>query len=213
VPAGTAVPKSTGTTMEQLQDGITKYSDHDGGFEVIFPVGWLALRPNSDEFNTSLANAGAGNPVLHDQMTTDLAGYDANVDRLYAYTLRPDIKKKTLFGFSKLAWDSEDTTSLDNAMMGELVRDLESSGDIPGFRADTVQLYENGNAVKIIEIGGRFALSDGQGGTIPLYTTIVFFKPTPNSLARITFTFLQDYHAQIATDVKSIIESVKVVGL
>jgi hypothetical protein len=213
IPAGTAVPRSTDTTMEQLQNGITKFNDHDGGFEVIFPVGWLAVRPNSDEFNTSLANAGAGNPVLHDQMTADQAGYDASVDRLYAYILRPDIEKKTIFGFSKLVWDSEDTTSLDNATMGELVRGLESSQDIPGFRADTVQLRENGNAVKIIEIGGRFALSDGQGGTVPLYTTIIFFKPTSNSMARITFTLLLDYRAQISTDVKSIIESIKVIGL
>jgi hypothetical protein len=214
IPAGTIVPKLTSTNMEQVQGGVTKYSDYDGGFEMAFPAGWLAVRPNnSEEFNASMAKDGARNQMLRDQMTADMAEYDANLDRLYSYVLRPDIEKNTIFGFSKLAWDPEDTTnSIDNTTMGRLVRDLESSGDIPGFRADTVQLRENGNAVTMIEIGGRFALSDGEGGTIPFYTTIIFFKPTPTSLTRITFTFLEDYHAQIITDVKSIVDSINVVG-
>ena len=210
-PVATEIPAGmTNTTIVQVQDGTTKYSDYDGGFEIIFPVGWLAVRPNSDEFTTSLANEGAVNSMLHDQMTADLAGYEANYDRLYSYVLRPDIEKNAIFGFSKLVWDSETTLPLDNITMGELVRDLESSGAIPGFRADTVQLHEDSN-VKMIEIGGRFTMSDGQGGNIPFYSTIIFFKPTSNSGVRVTFTFLEDYHAQISMDVKSIIESIRMI--
>jgi hypothetical protein len=212
-PAEVSVPKLTGITLEQLKDGSTKYTDQDAGFEVTFPAGWLALRPNSEEFNASLANAGAHNSVLHEQMTSDQAGYNASIDRVYSYILRPDIEKNFLFGFSKLAWDSKDATRLDNATLGEMVQSLEASQEIPGFRADTAQVRENGNAVMTIEIGGRFALSDGQGGTVPFYGTVVFFKPTPSSLARLTITYLLDYKAKISTEVKSIIESIKVVGL
>ncbi len=81
VPAG-SVPAMTGTSIEQTQDGTTKYSDYDGGFEIIFPARWLTVRPNSDEFNAALANEGANNQMLHDQMTADMAGYEANYDRL-----------------------------------------------------------------------------------------------------------------------------------
>ena len=203
-------PSMTGTTIEQLEDGTTKYTDREGGFEIIFPVGWLALRPNSEEFDAALAKQGAVNPMLRDQMTTDLAGYDANFDRLYSYVLRPDLKKNVILGFSKLVWASEDTLSLDTVTMGELVRGLEAPGGIPGFRADTAQLHEDSN-VKMIEIGGRFTLSDGQGGTLPFYTTIIVFKPSSTSSARITFTFIEDYHTQIAADVKSIIESIRII--
>ena len=214
IPADATAPGMTGITIEQLQDGTTKYIDHDygGGFEVIFPAGWLVLRPNSDEFNVSLADAGARNSSLRTQMTADKAAYDANLDRLYSYVLRPDIGKNILFGFSKVAWDPENPIVLDNAALGELTRDLESSKELPGFRSDTAQLRENDNAVMTIEIGGRFPLSDGQGGTIPVYATILIFKPTSNSLTRIAFAFLEAYNAQISTDVKSVIQSIKLVG-
>lgn len=179
----------TGTLIEQAADGTTQYTDFDGGFEIIFPAGWLALRPNSDEFTAALANEGAVNSMLHEQMTADQAGYEAGFDRLFSYVLRPDIQKDALFGFSKLALDPEDTKSIDNFTMGELVKELEGLGGIPGFRANVVQLRED-TAVRMIEIGGRWSMSDGQGGTIPFYTTVIFFKPASDSLVRSTFTYL-----------------------
>ena len=199
-----------GTVIEQAQDGTTKYNDYDAGFEITFPVGWLAVRPNSDEFNAALTNQGASNSMLHDQMTSDMAGYEADYDRLYSYILRPDIEKNVIFGFSKLVWNPEDTATIDNDTMGRLVRDIETSGAIPGFRANVVQLREDVN-VKMIEISGNWMMSDGQGGTIPFYSTIVFFKPSPASAVRLTFTYLQDYRAQLSTDVQSVMGSIRLI--
>jgi hypothetical protein len=212
IPVGATGSRMTGTTVKLQTDGTTIYTDYDGGFDMIFPSGWLAVRPNSAEFNTALANDGADNPALHDLMTTDAADYNPKIDRLYSYILRPDIKKKSLLGFSMLAWDSGDSTLLDNASMGNWVQTLESSGGIKGFRADTAQLRENGNGVSMIEIGGRVTNSNGQASIGTIYSTIVLFKPTSNSLARIDFSYLQDYNAQISTDVRSIIDSIQVIG-
>jgi hypothetical protein len=205
-----------GTTIEQASDGTTIYTDYDGGFAITFPAGWLAVRPSSEEFDGALAKYGASNEMLHDQMTTDLDAYKANreqlhdYDRLYSYILRPDIKKNVIFGFSKLIWDSEDSVAIDNEAMGKVVRELEAPGGIPGFRADNAQIHEDSH-VRMIEIGGRWTTTDGQGATIPFYSTIIFFKPSSNSTVRITFTFLQDYYAQISADVKSIVESIRII--
>jgi hypothetical protein len=202
----TEVSVMPATNIEQAQDGTTRYTDYDGAFEISFPVGWLAVRPNSEEFNASLAKAGAANPMLHEQMTADQAGYDPNFDRLYSYVLRPDIKKNVMLGFSKLTWDADDTAvTIDNFMMGELTRGLETSGAIPGFRADTVQLHEDGS-VKMIEIGGRWSMSDGEGGTIPFYSTIIFFKPTSNSTVRISGTNLsgREVHHRVDQDHRAV---------
>jgi hypothetical protein len=211
-PVTIPAPGMTGTNIENLPDGTTRYTDYDGGFEVVFPAGWLAVRPNTDEFDDALANEGADNAMLRDQMTADQAGYDPNFDRLYSYPLRPDIEQNVIFGFSKLTWDPGDAVPLDNDAMGQVVRGLEAPGGIPGFRAVVAQLYTNVNGVLVIEIGGPFALDDGQGGTVPFYATLILFKPSPNSLARMTFTILQDHQAPISADVKSVIESIKLLG-
>jgi hypothetical protein len=204
------VPGMAGTNLEKTSDGSTKYKDYDGGFEVVLPVGWLAVRPNTDEFYEVLANEGADNQMLHDQMTVDQAGYEASVDRLYSYPLRPDIQENVIFGFSKLTWDPEDSpVPLDNDAMGELVSLLEGQGGIPGFRASVAQLSTNVNGVSVIEIGGPFVTADGQGEATPFYATLIFFKPTPTSLARMTFTIVRDYQEPISADLKSVIESIK----
>jgi hypothetical protein len=202
------VTSLTGTAIETAENGTTKYTDYDGNFTVTYPAGWLAVRPDSEEFNAALEKQGGVNTMLKDQMVADLAGYEANYDRLYAYILRPDIQKNVILGFSKMVWDSETNRPMDNTMMGELVRELETSGDIPGFRVDTAQIYSVG-AIDMLEISGRWALNE-EGELIPFYSTFVFFKPTSGTGVRITFSYLEDYRTQISADVKSIIQSITV---
>lgn len=77
--------------------------------------------------------------------------------------------------------------------MGQLVRELESSGVIPGFRMDTAQLYQTTpNQIDVMEIGGQFTVGDDQTRIVPIYATILSFKPTNNTLVRMTFTYLKD---------------------
>lgn len=198
----------TGMMLETLPDGSTKYTDYDAGFEVIFPVGWLAVRPNSDEFNAALSGEGAVNSMLHDQMTVDQV--EAADYRLLGYILRPDIKQNVIFGFSRTSWDPDDSAMLDNANMGELVRGLESQTDIPGFRVDVAQIYDDGNT-RVIEVGGRWSLNDGTSNPIPFYSVFFFFKPTQDSTVRVTITILQDYQDDFAADVESIKDSIRVI--
>ena len=204
-----ALPGKTGTALEQGEDG-TKYIDYDAGFEVTFPIGWLAVRPGSEEFEAALKKQGATNQGLHDQMQSDLAGEtEANPHRLFAYILRPDLQKNAMLGFSALAWDPQTAQPLDSAVMGEVVRGLEAPGGIPGFHADTAQIHEE-LPVNVMEIGGRWTLSDADG-TVAMYATTLFFKPEPTSGVRITFSFVEQYRTQISADVKFILESLRIV--
>lgn len=94
--------------------------------------------------------------------------------------------------------------------MGNVVRGLEAPGGIPGFHADVAQVREEG-VVKMIEIGGRWMLSDGAGGSVPFYTTLIFFKPSASSGVRLTISFLEEHRIQISPDVKSIIELIRMI--
>jgi hypothetical protein len=205
----TATPAGmTGTTIDQLADGTTKYTDYDAGFEITFPAGWLTVRANSEEFNASLVGEATANSMLHDQMAADLTSYEADHDRLYSYILHPDIKKNVLFGFSKTKWDQNDSTVLDNANMGKLVRDLEAQTTLPGFRVDTAQIHDEGST-RVIEVGGRWNFNDGTSEPVPFYSVFFFFKPIWTSTVRVSITFVQDYQDEFKADVKSIMDSIK----
>jgi len=204
----TATPEGPrGTFIEQFPDGTTKYTDYDAGFEVTFPAGWLAVRPNSDEFNTALAGDGAVNSMLHDQMIVDQV--DSADARLLAYIIHSEIKPNVIFGFSTTQWDSNDSKMLDNANMGELVRGLESQTELSGFRVEVAQIHDEGNT-RVVEVGGRWSLNDGTTDPIPFYSVFYFFKPTQDSTVRVAITILQDYQDDFAADVKSIMDSIKI---
>ena len=211
-PVAESTAGPSGSMVENLPEGVTKYTDYDAGFEATIPIGWLAVRPNSDEFKIALVDAAASNQMLRQQMTTDQAQYDAEFDRLYLYILRPDIQPDVMFGMSKLAWDAKDDTKLDNKTLGTLLRGLESSNVIPGFRTTYSNIMENGNGVSLIIIKGRYSMDDGQGGSIPFFTTLIVFKPSPASTARMTFSFMKDYEETISADMDALIESIKPIG-
>ena len=145
-------------------------------------------------------------------MESDQADYEPGFDRLYSYPLRPDIEKNFLFGFSKLKWDPDDSAPIDEYSMGELVRSLEASGLVPGFRSDTAQMYENINHINLVEIGGQFTIRNSEGYVVPFYITAIFFKPANGSTIRVTFTYLKDYKPEIYNDVTSVITSIKLLG-
>ncbi len=200
----------TGTLIEQLPDGTTRYTDYDARFEVTYPAGWLAVRPNAEEFNAALTGQATVNSMLHDQMTADQAEYEANRDKLYAYILHPEIQPNVMFGFSKLTWDPADSAMLDNANMGELVRGLESQSSIAGFRVDIAQIHDETNT-RVVEVAGRWTLDAGTPDAVPFYSIFYFFKPTQSSTVRITISFVQDYQDEFAPDVRSIMDSIKII--
>ncbi|MBL8101785.1 MAG: hypothetical protein JNM02_04580 [Anaerolineales bacterium] len=205
------LPAVNETSLEKLPDGSVKFTHISGGYEMTFPVGWLTLRPNSEEFNTALKDA-AKNELLLNQMNFDINAYEAGFDQLYSYPLRPDIEKNTLFGFSFIGWEAEDTHPMNENSMGELLRKLETSSAIPGFRMDTAQVYETINQVKVIEIGGQFSKTDSEGWVVPFYSTLVYFKPTADTLVSMNFTYLKDFKYKIQVDVNFVISSVELLG-
>ena len=206
----TPQPEVKGMALEKLPDKTTKFTDYDGGYEVTFPVGWLAARPGDNEFNSVLAKEGAKNTMLADQMNFDKSVYDPTLHRVFSYSLRPDIQKNVIFGFSKIFLYPKDDVPINNNTMGGFVRDLEASTNIlPGFRVTSSHIDENRNGISVLVANGRFLRKDESGNLTPFYATALLFKPTPNSTVMLTSTIYQDFQDQISSDLISIQESFK----
>ncbi|MEW6402522.1 MAG: hypothetical protein AB1649_12035 [Chloroflexota bacterium] len=201
----------TGTNLEKTAEEITVYTDFDGGFEVAFPKGWLAVRPGLAEFFDTMMSEGADNPSLHGQMTLDKTTYD-ETHRLYAYPLRPDIRENVIFGFSRLRWEPGFPNPLDNEALNEFISRIERSESVSKFQPVVAQVTANGNGVAMIEISGPFTGVDDEGSTAPLYATLLAFKPTQDSVVIMGFTIMQDYQDVISGDINFVKESIKLLG-
>jgi hypothetical protein len=214
VAAGGAAPAPgmIGTAVEKLPDGTTRYTDYDAGYELTLPAGWLALRPNSDEFNAALVQEGSENQELHSQMTLDQSQYEGDRQRLFSYPVRPDLMADVIFGFSKLSFESDDPAPLDDYALGQVIAFSEGPGGIPFFRAVTSRIYDNQNGVKIMELGGPFHVESEQEAAVEFYATILYFKPTATTLAGMTFTIVREYQETLSPDIQSVIDSIRLFG-
>jgi hypothetical protein len=208
----TPPPPVGGTENIQQDDGTTKYSDYDAGFEMVLPAGWIGVRPGAQEFNDVLKSEGAANQALNDQMTADQLGYEPVKDRYYIYATKPEEFENSLLAYGKLAWNASDPKPVDQNTLGELIMNLEMSQDLPGVRVVASNVVVNENGVPVIVIGANYTFEASDGTMIPLYLNFFFFKTSDNSTARIVMTSNKDYRDVIGPDVDAMVQSIKLVG-
>ena len=208
IPVLSPTPIVPVTNLETLPDGSVKFIHVNGGYEMTYPNGWLTVRPNSDEFNIAYSTEGARNPILLDEMNLDISRYEAGHDQLYSYALRPDLVKDAFFGFSQVEWGAGDNVPLNDATLGEVLKELESSGEFLSMRIEVARVYPNPNQVDLLEVGGQVTGGDEQSGLIPLYATIVYFKPTADTVVRVIFSYLKDFQPELSGDVTNVINSI-----
>jgi hypothetical protein len=208
----TPPPPAGGTENVQQDDGTTKYSDYDAGFEMVLPAGWIGVRPGGQEFNDVLESEGAANEDLRFRMELDQQGYEPVTDRYYIYATKPDEVENSLLAYGKLAWNPSDPKLMDQSTLGELIQNLEMSQDLPGVRVVASNVVVNGNGVPVIVIGANWTSEAEDGTMIPIYLNFMFFKPTDNSTVRLVLTSQKDFRDIIGPDVDAIIQSFKRVG-
>jgi hypothetical protein len=214
VSADTATPPPPvgGTENAQQDDGTTKYSDYDAGFEMVLPSGWIGVRPGAQEFNDVLKSEGGANQMLKEQMTLDQQGYEPVKDRYYVYATKPDQFESALLSYGKVAWNAGDATAIDQNKLGELVQSLEMSPDMPGVRVVASNVTPNENGVPVMVIGANYTIEASDGTMVPLYLNFIYFKPAENSTVRIILSSWKDYRDVTGPDVDSIVQSIKLVG-
>jgi hypothetical protein len=98
VPTKTLTPtpkvSSSGTSLETLADGSTRFTDHTAGFRVVFPAGWLAIRVGEPEYYQAWDKEAAKNPVFQD-IFASMQNTDPNQFRVTAIDIRSAVTYQT----------------------------------------------------------------------------------------------------------------------
>ena len=102
VPTKTMTPtpkvSSAGTSLEILEDGSTRFTDHTAGIQLVFPVGWLAIRVGEPEYYQAWDKEAAKNPVFQN-IFASMQNTDPNQFRVTAIDTRSAVTYQT---FSKM---------------------------------------------------------------------------------------------------------------
>lgn len=96
----TPTPKvsSSGTSLEILADGSTRFTDHTAGVQVVFPPGWLAVRVGETEYYQAWEKEAAKNPLFQDIFAT-MQNTDPGLFRVTAIDTRSEVTHQS---FSKM---------------------------------------------------------------------------------------------------------------
>lgn len=76
------------TALVKQADGTSLLIDRKGGYQLVIPADWMAIRIGEQEYLSAFASQAATDPVIHDRLTR-LQDIDLDVFRLEAIDIRP----------------------------------------------------------------------------------------------------------------------------
>jgi hypothetical protein len=193
LPTGTAtaVPveliSSEGTSLRKEADGSFLFSDHLGGYQLVIPSGWLALRVNEQETMNAWALPEASNPNVQTFLSRVQAS-DPKVFRLFGLDILPEHLQRSYGTNFSVLLDRTNSASLES-LVEDLKKQLPTSLLAPKIiRAEVDQTSAQ------IPIGIVEMTSDAQstsGESLNLYQKQAVFVVKGGALA-ITFSTTAD---------------------
>jgi hypothetical protein len=111
----TATPKISlaGTSLQIREDQTTLFTDHSAGIQLVVPAGWLAVRPNEEEYLKAFTlDVTLQNPAISDRLTRI---QDANINsfRLDAIDIRPEHSPHGIISDFNVVFQGGDLRSLE----------------------------------------------------------------------------------------------------
>jgi hypothetical protein len=119
----TSTPKIspiTGTSLVTLEDQSTLFIDSKAGVQLIVPPGWLAVRPNEDEYYKAFGlNEVLSSSEINDRLTK-LQSANTDYFRLDAIDLRPDHVVNGIITVMSVNYQPDDFRSLEKWAQSEI---------------------------------------------------------------------------------------------
>ena len=143
----------TGTSLVVLEDQSTLFIDPKAGIQVTIPPGWLAIRPNEDEYYKAFAlDVVLANPEINDRLTK-LQSINTDYFRLDAIDIRPDHVVDGLISVMSVNFQPDDFRSLEK--WAEAERTKKSPFKDYRFLSSTFQKTADGTRVLVVEENWR----------------------------------------------------------
>jgi len=148
----TSTPKIspiTGTSLLVFEDQSTHFADTKAGVQLTIPPGWLAVRPNEDEYYKAFAmDVVLSSPEINDRLTKIQSG-NTDFFRLDAIDIRPDHVVDKIISVISVAFQPDDFRTLEKWAQAE--RTKKSPFKEYRFISSNFQTTADGTRVLVVE--------------------------------------------------------------
>jgi len=102
-----------GSTLTVEPDGTTTFFDENAGYKISFPIGWLAVRINEQEYYDAWALPEAADSHIQSSLQS-IQNQDPSVFRVLALDIQENHLSKEIVTNVNLVWDQGTTLSFDS---------------------------------------------------------------------------------------------------
>ena len=184
----TQVPKisSSGTSLVNLADGSTQFTDYVAGMQMVIPPGWLVVRVGESEYYAAWEKEATKYPIFVD-IFASMQNLDPKAFRMNAFDIRPDRLSTNDVPEIQVVFGDEDTRTL-NEIRADQKR---NPPPLTGYKLLSSEISETSQGIQTLneEIQWNYTNSAGQPTTS--YRKRVFFA-TPGGIMAIDLLTIMD---------------------
>lgn len=200
----TQVPKvsSSGTSLVNLADGSTQFTDYVAGMQMVIPPGWVVVRVGESEYYAAWEKEATKYPIFVD-IFASMQSLDPKAFRMNAFDVRPDRLSTNDVPEIQVVFGDEDTRTLN-----EIRADQERNPPpLTGYKLLSSRISETSQGIQTLneEIQWNYTNSAGQP-TIG-YRKRVFFA-TPGGIMAIDLLTIIDKKDLMMPDFDQVINGI-----
>jgi len=175
----TATESTANSTLTIRDNGSTLFIDEAGGYQLVVPPGWLAVRINESEYFGALERLGDAEPAVQKAIASILSE-DPAIMRLFAFDLQPDHIQGGVVSSITVQWNENDAMSL--ASDADLQAEAERlRGMIPGAEILDVKVEITPGGIQHGLLSARWPATTATGSVV-LFQKQAFLKFGPGRL-------------------------------
>jgi len=200
---------ASGSLLTKRDDGSTLFADQRGGYELIVPAGWLALRVNEQEYLDAWTLPETADPAIQRSLTS-IQNQDPNQFRLFVLDTQEGHVQGGFVTNINILWNQNETITLDDFTYLDSVA-AELPNAIPGAEVLSTELTTTSNNIPMGIVTLQWTTQTEEGATVTVFQKQVYFRLNAGSLV-ITLTTSNELMDTVLPAFDAMIETFAIVN-
>ena len=206
-PSPTPDADDSGSTLNKLEDGSIQFTDERGAYDISMPVGWLAVRINSQEYLDAWLLPELSNPYMQRALSS-IETLNPDEIRLFALDVQEGHAEIDFVTNVSIYWDQKNSMSFENDT------DLQAAAatlpeSLAGLEVTATEISTTSSGIPIGMITSKTPITTLDGVNVEMFQKQIFIKLKVGTLI-VTLTTIEELKQAVLPQFDAMIETLKV---